>query len=162
MLNYHYSLNKYMLKKGSTLLLKLVILLITVVIFTGLIYMPQTEGRAKDLDLISIYKDPFIIYIYIAFIPFFVGLYQTFKILGYIEENKAFSQNTVKSLRNIKKCALIFMVFIVAAASFIAITVKDDDPAGFIALCIITTVASLIVATGSTIFANLIQKRIKK
>jgi len=79
------------MKQGSTLFLKLVIILIAVGTIGTMIWFPQTVGRAKDLDLISIYSDPFIIYIYLASTPFFIGLYQTFKLLNLIDANKAFS-----------------------------------------------------------------------
>jgi hypothetical protein len=58
------------MKHSSTLFLKLVILLIAVGALVGMIRFPQTEGRAVNLDLISIYADLFIIYAYIASIPF--------------------------------------------------------------------------------------------
>ncbi len=80
------------MKKGSTLFLKFVICLIAIGALAWLIWFPQLEGRAANLDLISIYKDPLIIYVYIASIPFFVALYQAFKLLGYIDGNKVFSQ----------------------------------------------------------------------
>ena len=76
------------MKKGSTLFLKVVILLIAISVLAGLIWFPQTEGRATNLDLISIYTDPFIIYGFIASIPFFVALYQAIKLLGYVDKNK--------------------------------------------------------------------------
>src|SRR3990167_3662656 len=98
------------MKRGSTLFLKIVILLIAIGALAGMILFPQTEGRAANLDLISIYKDPLIIYAYIASIPFFVALYQAFKLLGYIDDNKVFSQLSVKAVRNIKYCALAIPV----------------------------------------------------
>ena len=76
------------LKRGSTVFLKVVILLIAIGVLAGMIRFPQTEGRAANLDLISIYKDPLIIYTYMGSIPFFVALYQAFKLLGYVDNNK--------------------------------------------------------------------------
>src|SRR3990167_5065583 len=100
------------MRKGSTLFLRVVICLIAIGVLAGLIWFPQTEGRAAQLDLISIYTDPFIIYIYIASIPFFVGLYQAFKLLNYIDKNKAFSQGAVNTLKNMKFASLSLIGFI--------------------------------------------------
>ena len=61
-------------KRGSILFLKVVIVLIAIGVLAAMIRFPQAEGRAKNLDLISIYADPFIISIYIASTPFFIGL----------------------------------------------------------------------------------------
>src|SRR4249919_802863 len=96
-----------LMKKGSTLFLKFVICLIAIGALIWLIWFPQLEGRAANLDLISIYKDPLIIYTFIASTPFFVALYQAFKLLGYVDNNKVFSQSSVNAVRNIKYCAFI-------------------------------------------------------
>src|SRR6266566_9484043 len=102
----------FIMKRSSTLFLKVVILLIAIGAFAGMIRFPQTEGRATNLDLISIYKDPFIIYIYIASTPFFIGLYQAFKLLNFIDANKAFSQGAVNTLKNMKFASLSLIGFI--------------------------------------------------
>ena len=144
-------------KRGSTLFLKVVILLIAIVALAGMIRFPQTEGRAANLDLISIYADPFIIYGYIASIPFFVALYQAFKLLGYIEQNKVFSQAAVKALRYIKYCAIAIIGFIAVAVVFIRFAGGDDDPAGFVAMGFFTTFVAIVIATATAVFQELLQ-----
>src|SRR3990167_1925905 len=104
------------MKKGSTIFLRLVIVLVGIVALIVMIRFPLTEGRAVNLDLFSIYSDPFIIYGYLASIAFFVALYKAFKLLGYIRQNKVFSLNSVKALRNIKYCAIVLSISIVMAA----------------------------------------------
>ncbi len=47
------------MKKGSTLFLKFVICLIAIGALIWLIWFPQLEGRAANLDLISIYINTF-------------------------------------------------------------------------------------------------------
>jgi hypothetical protein len=132
------------------------------VALAGMIRFPQTEGRAANLDLISIYKDPFIIYLYIASIPFFVALYQAIKLLGFVEKNKIFSQAAVEAVRNIKYCALALIGFIVAAISYIVVMAKiipnaDDDPAGFVAIGLVLIFASAVIATATAVFQKLLQ-----
>ena len=123
---------------------------------------PLTEGRAVNLDLFNIYFDPFIIYAYIASIPFFVALYQVFKLLGYIGQNKVFSLNSVRTLKNIKYCAIILSILIVMAGLYIKIFHdKNDDPAGFLAMCIVTTFISIVVATIAGAYEKLLQNAIK-
>src|SRR5258708_24736985 len=112
-------MSKVLLKRSSTLFLKVVVCLIGIVALAGLIWFPQTEGRATNLSLISIYTDPFIIYIYIASTPFFVGLYQAFKLLNFIEANKAFSQGAVNTLNNMKFASLSLISFIALAEFYI-------------------------------------------
>lgn len=134
-------------------------MLIGIVALAIMIRFPSTEGRAENLDLFSIYSDPFILYGYAASIPFFIALYKAFKLLGYIGQNQAFSQNSVRALRSIKYCTIVLSIFIVMAGLYIRIFHnKDDDPAGFLALCILTTFVSLVVATAAAVFEKILQK----
>ncbi len=145
------------MKHISALFLKAVILFVGIGVFSGMIWFPQTEGRAANLDLISIYKDPFIIYIYIGSIPFFVGLYQAFKLLNLIEAGKAFSPGAKKSLGDIKLASLSLIGFIVLAVLFIQIFAQGDDPAGPTMLGIIATFICGLIAAVTANF----QKRIR-
>jgi hypothetical protein len=149
------------MKRISVVFLQAVIVLIGIVALTILVWFPLTEGRATDLDLFSIYFDPFILYGYAASIAFFVALYNAFKLLGYIGQNKAFSLNSVKTLRSIKYCAIVLSILIVAAALFIRFSHnEEDDPAGFLAISIVTTFVTIIVATAAAIFEKLLQNAV--
>jgi hypothetical protein len=146
------------MKQSSILFLQGVIILIGIVALAIMIRLPLTEGRATNLDLFSIYTDPFILYGYAASIPFFIALYKSIKLLGYIGQNKAFSLNSVKTLRSIKYFAIVMSILIVMAGLYIMIFHnKDDDPAGFLAMCIVTTFASLIAATALEVFEKILQ-----
>ena len=153
------------MKKRSTIFLQVVIVIIGIVTLAVMIRFPLTEGRAVNLDLFSIYYDPFIMYGYLASIAFFVALYQAFKLLGHIGQNKVFSLNSVKALRTIKYCAIVLSISIVMAALYIRISYAihakgDDDPAGFIAVCIMTTFISIVVATTAAVFEKLLQNAV--
>lgn len=147
-------------KRGSTLFLKIVLLLIAIGALAVMIRFPQLEGRAANLDLLHIYADPFIIYGYIASIPFFTALYQAFKLLGYIDHNQAFSQSAVNALRTIKHCALIFMAALIAGIVYIRFASGGDDPAGAIAVGICVTFVAIIIATATAVFQELLQNAV--
>jgi hypothetical protein len=149
------------MKKGLTIFLQAVIVIIGIGALAVMIKLPLTEGRAASLDLLSIYADPFIIYGYVTSIAFFVALYQAFKLLGYIGQNKVFSLSSVKNLRTIKYCAIILSASIVMAVLYIRIFHnKDDDPAGFIALGIVTAFISVVIATAAAVFEKLLQSAV--
>jgi hypothetical protein len=147
------------LKQGSTLFLKLVIALIGIVTLAGLIWFPQTEGRAANLDLV-IYKDPLIIYGFIASIPFFVALYHGFKLLSYVDQNKVFSQSAVNAVRNIKYCAIMLSGFIVLGIAYIRFFAHGEDAAGPTALGIFTTFACIVMATAAALFERLLHNAV--
>jgi hypothetical protein len=149
------------MKRISTGFLQAVIVLISIVVLAVLILLPLTEGRAANLDLLSIYSDPLILYGYATSIAFFVALYKAFKLLAYIGQNKVFSSNSVEALKSIKYCAMVFGILIVTAGLYIMISHnKDDDPAGFLAICIVTTFASIVVATAAAVFEKILQNAI--
>jgi hypothetical protein len=150
------------MKRASIVFLQTVIVLISIVALAILIWFPLTEGRATNLDLFSIYFDPFILYGYAASIAFFVALYKAFKLLGYIGKNEVFSSNAVKALKSIKYCAIVLSILIVLAGVFIRLFHnKEDDPAGFLVICIVTTFVSILVATAAAIFERLLQNAIE-
>jgi hypothetical protein len=150
------------MKRISIIFLQAVILLVGIVALSILIHVSTlTEGRAANLDLFSIYFDPFILYGYASSIAFFVALYKAFKLLGYIGQNKLFSPNSVRTLRSIKYCAIISAILIVMAGIYISIFHnKEDDPAGFLAMCIIITFISIAVATAVALLEKLLQNAV--
>lgn len=144
--------------KRSSIFLQVVVLVIGIMALGILIRLPLTEGRAANLDLFSIYFDPFILYGYATSIAFFVALYKAFKLLGYIKQNKVFSSNSVETLKSIKYCAIVLSISIVLAGLYIILFHnKEDDSAGFLAICIVTTFVSIVVANAAAIFEKLLQ-----
>ncbi len=149
------------MKKSSIIFLQVVVVALGIVALAIMIRFPVTEGRAANLDLFHIYADPFLVYGYLASIAFFVALYQAFKLLGYIGQNKVFSLNSVKALRTIKYCAIVLGILIVMAGIYIMIFhAKDDDPAGFLAMCFVTTFVSIVVATAAAVFGRILQSTV--
>ncbi len=85
------------MKRGSTIFLQVVIALIGAGVFTFLLWEPQLEGRNTTATQFEIYfKDPFLAYIYLSFVPFFVGLYQALRMLGYARRDEVFSPRAVR------------------------------------------------------------------
>ena len=148
------------MKRGSTLFLKIVLVLIALGALAGLIRFHLTEGRAAHLDLISIYIDPVIIYGYIASIPFFVGLYQAFQLLNLIDANKAFSQAAVNTLRNMKYASLALIAFIAGAEGYLFFFGVGEDKAGPAALGFYLAFAVSVIATAAAVFQKLFQNAV--
>ncbi len=143
------------MRKISAMFLQSALVLIGILSITILIIAPLREGRATNLSLLKIYADPFIAYIYIASITFFTALYQAFKLLTYIGQNKVFTSEAVQTLKNIKNCGIVLCGFIFFAGLYIKIFhSKEDDPAGFLALCFVSAFATIVVATAAGIFQN--------
>ena len=150
------------MKQGSVIFLQTVIVLIGVGALAFMLWFPHVEGRNANATLSQIYfNDPFLAYAYVASLPFFWALYQVFTLLRYIGQNKVFSQAAVNTLRTIKYCAMALVAFIVGAALYIRIFhAKDDDPVGFIAIAILATFTSIVIATAAAVFERLLQNAV--
>ena len=142
----------------SPFFLKIVLVIIALITLTWLLWFPQTEGRAVHLDIFEIYSDPFILYGYIAAIPFFMALYQAFMLLTFIEKNKSFTHHAVKAVRTIQTCAFSTAGFLLLAILFIRFFAHGDDPAGPTMIGFIGIVTSLVIAAGAGMFQKLLVK----
>ncbi len=151
------------MKRGSTIFLQVVIALLGVGVLALLPWEPQVEGRNVNATQFEIYfKDPFLAYIYLAFVPFFVGLTRAFKILGYARRNEIYSQRSVRALRIIKYCALTTAIFIVGAEAYIFIFVRGtDDVAGGVMMGAFIILVSAIIATAAAVFQRKLQNAVE-
>jgi hypothetical protein len=148
------------MKRSSTVLLQIVIVLISIGALAFMLWEPHIEGRNAHATIFEIYfKDPFLAYSYLASIPFFVALYQAFKALGYVRQDKTFSQASVKALRTIKYCALAIIGFVAVSVIFIVFGDKDDRPAG-VFMRILITVPSVVIATAAAKFERVLQNAV--
>ena len=150
------------MKKISTVFLQIVVVLVGVGTLALMLWEPHIEGRNVNATLFEIYfKDPFLVYVYIASISFFVILYQVFKLLGYIGQNKIFSLDSVKALRTIKYCAIILVAFITGAeAYFFIIQRSKEDIAGGVAMGILMIFICAIIGTAAAVFEKILQNAV--
>ena len=126
-----------------------------------LLWEPHVEGRNAHATLFEMYfKDPFLAYMYIASIPFFAALYQAFKVLGYVRQNKTFSPANVKALRTIKYCALAIIGFVAVGLIFMISGDKDDRPAG-VFMRILITFPAIVIAAAAGMFEQILQKAVE-
>ncbi|MGE3312107.1 MAG: DUF2975 domain-containing protein [Limisphaerales bacterium] len=148
------------MKRGSTLFLQTVVVLIGVGALALMLWFPHIEGRNANATAFEVYfKDPFLAYAYVASIAFFTSLYQAFKVLGYAGRNKVFSQEAVKSLRTIKSCAISIIGFVAGALIWIMMT-ESDDRAGGVAMGIFITFGSVVIAAAAAMFERVLQKAV--
>jgi hypothetical protein len=149
------------MKRSSTIFLQVVIVLIGIGALALLLWEPHIEGRNVHATLFEIYfKDPFLAYAYIASISFFVALFQAFRLLGYIGQNKVFSQAAVNALRTIKCCAMALVAFIVAPEAYLFIARPGDDIAGGVAIGLFLIFVSAVIATAAAVFERTLQSAV--
>lgn len=151
-----------LMKRGSTLFLKGVVCLIGAIVLALCIFkLPGMAHRDAIAHPETAYLQyPFLVCAYILSIPFFVALYHAFKLLTYIDQNRAFSELSVRTLRYIKYCAVTISV-LMAAGMIISVAIFiGDDIAGVISLGLMITLASGAVATLAAVLQKLMQSAI--
>ena len=150
------------MKRGSTIFLQIVIVLMGIGVLSALLWEPQVEGRNVHATQFEIYfKDPFLAYIYVAFVPFFVCIFQAFKMLGYTRRDEIFSERSVQALRIIKYCAITTAIFILGAEAYIFIFVRGtDDVAGGVMMGLFIIFISAVIGTAAAVFERILQNAV--
>ncbi len=87
-----------------------------------------------------------IFYFYLTAIPFYFALYQAYKLLNYIDKNEAFSELSVRALKNIKYSAITISVLYVISLPLFYIVAEIDDAPGIIVIGLILIFASMVIA----------------
>jgi hypothetical protein len=148
------------MKRSSTVFLQIVIVALGIGALALLLWEPQIEGRNAHATNFEIYfKDPFLALVYAGSIPFFIALYQAFKVLGYAGHNKIFSEAAVKALRTIKYCAIAIIGFVMVEEIFIMLN-DSDDRAGGVFMGILITFGSIVIATAAAMFERTLQNAV--
>jgi hypothetical protein len=148
------------MKRGTTFFLKVAIILIGIAVLALCVFLvPEIANYAAELYPDNTYmKSLVFIDLYASAIPFYFALYQAFKLLSYIDKNKAFSELSVLALKNIKNCAIaISGLYALGMPLFYLVADKDDAP-GIIAIGMIMIFASMVIA----VFAAVLQKLLKE
>ncbi|MCU5299725.1 DUF2975 domain-containing protein [Bacillus paranthracis] len=147
------------MKQGSTLFLKTAVILMGIPVLAMCIFLVPKIGNftAELYPDIAYIKYLVFINLYATAIPYYFALYQTFKLLNYIDKNNAFSELSVKALKNIKYSALAISVLYVLGMPLFYLVAERDDAPGIIVIGMIIIFASMVIA----VFAAVLQRLLK-
>ncbi|MCL5666164.1 MAG: DUF2975 domain-containing protein [Patescibacteria group bacterium] len=138
------------MKKSSTLFLKFAVFTIGLAVLALCVFalpagiMAENAGRYRYI----------LLGMYIPAIPFYFGLYQAYKLLNLIDQNKAFSHLSIDVLKIIKYCAFVISALYAAGMPYIFSVAQDDDAPGVVAIGLVIIFASFVVA----VFAAVLQR----
>lgn len=140
--------------KYETLFLKIVVIVIGILVL-GLysFLLPWLASEIGDHYPIYI-TYPTLTILYAAAIPFYYALYQTIKLLGYIEKNKAFSELSIKALKNIKHSTIIICILYLISLPFLYIMADIDDAPGILAMGLVIASISIV----SAVFTSVVKR----
>lgn len=148
------------MKQGSTLFLKLAIIVIgspvLVLCILGLYWLISNPSNPQYAYILY----PIIIGIYVSAVPFYIALYNAFRLLTYIDKSKAFSQSSVKALNNIKYCAITISALYTLLMPFVYILADKDDAPGAIIIGMLPIFASMVISVFAAVLERLLQEAI--
>ncbi|WP_432357466.1 DUF2975 domain-containing protein [Sporosarcina sp. UB5] len=148
------------MKRGSTLFLRMAVFLIgTPVLALGIYGLYDLWNNPANPDYAHILY-PIVIGMYLSVIPFFIALFQAFKLLNYIDKNMAFSELSITALQKIKFCAMTISGFYVIILPFVAMLAELDDAPGLIIMGMVPVFASLVIAVFAAVLQRLLTEAI--
>lgn len=149
------------MKLDSTTLLKLILVGAGAgaFLFYG-IAIPSIAYEARNGEYLYILY-PILVGFFLTSIPYYLGLYQIYKILTYIDSNNAFSDVTVKTLRNIRNCGLAGSVIFLLTLPFIYFAAELDDAPGLILIGMVFVTAPFAIAVVASVIQKVLQSAIE-
>lgn len=151
-------------RKGSSFLLGIAIGVIgTIVGLLCLFALPAiwvAAGSDKEYSEIAYAFYGILTVLYVASVPFYYALYQSLKLVRYIEKDKAFSLHSVKALKHIAWCGVAIAVLFVAMEPLLFIWAQHDDAPGIILFGMIIAGASLTISVFAAVLQRLLSEAI--
>lgn len=141
------------MRKMFALLIQICLGLFGLGVLAFLLLEPQFEGRNVNATFTQIYfHDGFWAYVALSSIAFFVGLYQLILLIGQVGRNQLVSTTSLVSLKTIKRCAYVMIVFLMGTEIYIHTVqrAKGEDIAGgsmigwfLTAICLVVIACSI-------------------
>ncbi|MDT8861293.1 DUF2975 domain-containing protein [Alkalihalobacillus sp. MEB130] len=148
------------MKQGTTFFLKVAVFLIgATVLSLGIFGLPWLVNNPINPDYAHILY-PILLIMYATAIPYFIALYQAFRLLSYIDKNIAFSEISITSLKMIKYCAVAIGILYMVSMPFFYLVAEVDDAPGIIAIGLVIIFASLVIAVFAAVLQKLLQEAI--
>jgi hypothetical protein len=148
------------LKHGSTIFLKLVIVLIGLAVLAVCVFLIPAIAKelTEDDPATSVYLA---IVGVVSAIPFFFALYQAIRLLTFIDKNEAFSDLSVNALKRIKYSAISMSVIYATGMPFLFQIADADDAPGLVLLGMVIVAAPLVIAVFAAVLQKLVENAIE-
>lgn len=150
------------MKHGSTYFLRFVISLIGIGVLALCFALPTIwKGGTEEFSMIGYPLFFIIILVYATVVPFFFALVQAFKLLNYIDHSTAFSDLSVKALKNIRYAATIIAVFYIPIIPLLIPIAEADDAPGLILVGLFVACVPIVVGVFAAILERLLKNAIE-
>ena len=144
------------MKQRSTLFLRLAIISIGLFVLTLCVYVLPLLISDDNTG----YYKPLLICLYVPAMPFFWALYQSLKLLQYIDANNAFSVQSVKAFRVIKNCGISIGIIFMLVSPYAYKVADMDDAPGVLLINLVIAGASFVIAAFSSLLQKMVQNAV--
>ena len=150
------------MKQGSTHFLRFTTFLFGIVVLAICIFgLPSMyKGGSEEFPTASRALLIIITILYATAVPFFIALWQTLKLLRYIDQNTAFSASSIRALRNIKYCAVAMTLLYLGCVPFLIPIAEADDAPGLVLIGAVLACSPLVIAVFAAVLERLLQNAI--
>jgi len=155
--------NNHFMKRGSTIFLRATIVVMGLVVLALCIFALPSMWKGGSEEYPTAGRAIFLIMMgmYLTAVPFFIALWQTLKLLSYIDKKNAFSDLSVNALRNIKRCATTIAVLYLAGVPLLIPIAEADDAPGLMVIGFAIACTPIVVAVFAAVLQKLLQNAIE-
>lgn len=148
------------MKKGTTLFLKLAVIFMALpVLVLSIVGMVDLVRNPANPDYAYMLY-PIVAGIYLSSLPYYFALYQSFRLLSFIDNGKAFSELSVFALRKIKYCGIIISIIFMVILPFIYLVAELDDAPGLILVGMIPIFTAMVIGVFAAVLERLLKEAI--
>ena len=149
------------MKRGSTLFLRLTLIVMALPVLPVVLQL----GIEVSLALIRGEALPFADWGLFAVlagsaVPYFAALRETWRLLGMIERQEAFSGPSVQALANIRRCAAAVAILFALGLPVFAALARIEDAPGLVVIGMGIAGISVVIAVFSAVLRNLLKQAI--
>lgn len=150
------------MKRGSTLLLRLAVTVIGLGVAALCAFLLPLIWQAAYIEYPQngYAVRTVVAAMYVAAVPFYLGIYKGWLTLNDIDKNKAFSMRSVKSLNTISLCAGIISVIYIFCLPFFYIWAQSDDAPGLVLIGLFFVGMPLIISVAVALLARLLAEAV--
>lgn len=157
---YTYFKLRRIMKKASTIFLRLAIIAITVGVTALCVFLlPQVWIHApEEYSNYAYAVQGVVAAMYVSVIPYFIGIYKAWRLLSLIDNGKPFSQASARTIKSIAILAAVITGIYIASIPFFFIWGDMDDAPGLI------VIGAVLVGLPATVavFAGLLQRLVSE
>jgi hypothetical protein len=144
------------MKRASTLFLKATLVVMGGIALAFCIFaIPAISGGVSgEWPHLAYLRYPILLGGYATAVPFFIALYQAFRLLVRIDKGEAFSSASAGALRSIKYCGIAMGALYTAGLPMAFLVADADDAPGLVVLAMLLAAAPIVIA----VFAAILEK----